>query len=287
VFALVFAWIIMFVVSWQVYWFFQIQLEIANNPLARPFDTLCLFAILTFAITFVVVVLQVHFVEKVYPLLYITPVVDMVILQVLFQIGVVGLSGCLSIFVFMIAANALILALAWDEIANRSGSGVSGLWMSIMPIACLMILASAGICRLFLDMQVNGVVPMEWLFWSVLWFLLSALILFFFIWVDRRTLLPAERWLLPTFLLIWTLLTYILAVPLILLTGSNISVIMAILTSALAQFGIASAEFEAIMRFPEGRIAVGLALIGGYMGALLCVIFAWFLILPFSPSILP
>jgi hypothetical protein len=287
VFALVFAWVMTFVISWQIYWYWQIRLETINDPFARPFDTLCFFSVFSIGLTFVVVLLQVHYVEKVYPLLYIMPMADMIIIQFLFRIGIPGGSGCLSILIFMIAINAVILALTWDEMANRSGSGVSGLWMSIMPIACLMILASAGICKMNLVLEQTGVVSMEWLFWPALWILLSAFLLFLFVWVDRRPLLPTERWMLPTVLLVWTVLTFVLGPALILFTGLNVTVIMAVLTSALMQFGVATAEFEAIMRFPEGKTAVGLALIGGYMGALLCVILAWFLILPFPTSFIP
>jgi hypothetical protein len=287
IFALVFVWVMTFVISWQVYWYWQIHLGIVNDPFARPFDTLCFFSVFSIGLTFVVILLQIHFVEKVYPLLYITPIADMIIIQFLFRIGVPGGSGCLSILIFMIAVNAIILALSWDEMANRSGSGVSGLWMSIMPIACLMILTSAGICKMSLVLEQTGAVPVEWILWPVLWILLSVFLLFLFVWVDRRPLLPTERWMLPTILLVWTILTFILGPPLILLTGLNDMVILAVLTSAMVQFGVATAEFEAIMQFPEGKAAVGLALIGGYVGALLCVIFAWFMILPFPASLIP
>ena len=287
VFALVFVWVMTFVISWQIYLYWQIRLGIINNPFAQPFDTLCFFSVFSIGLTFLVVLLQIHYVEKVYPLLYITPLVDMIILQFLFQIGIPGGPGCFSILIFLITVNAIILALTWDEIANRSGSGVSGLWMSIMPIACLMILASAGLCRTILDLEVNGEIQTEWIFWPALWILLSAFLLLLFVRVDRRPLLPSEGWLLPTMLLVWTVLTFVLGSALILLTGLNDMVIMAVLTSALMQFGVATAEFEAIMQFPEGKPAVGLALIGGYVGALLCVILARFVILPFPTSFIP
>jgi hypothetical protein len=287
VFALVFAWVMAFVISWQIYWYWQIRLEMINDPFARPFDTLCIFSLLSVGLTFVVVVLQVHYVEKVYPLLYVAPLADMIMIQFLLQIGIPGGSGCFSIFIFMIAVNAIVLALAWDEMANRSGSGVSGLWMSIMPIACLMILASAGMCKMMLALEQTGRISMEWIFWPALWILLSALLLLLFILVDQRYLLPTERWMLPTVLLIWSILTFVLGPLSIFLTGFSITAIMAVLTSALLQFGVATAEFEAIMRFPEGKIAVGLALIGGHMGALLCVVIGWFVILPSPNSFIP
>jgi len=114
-----------------------------------------------------------------------------------------------------------------------------------------------------------------------------VLLLLLFVQVDRRPLLPPEKWMLPSLLLIWTILTYVLGPLIILLSGFNDAVILAVLTSALMEFGIASAEFEAIMQFPEGRLALGLALIGGYVGTLLCVVLAWYVILPFPSSILP
>jgi hypothetical protein len=282
VFAVVFAWVMVFVAGWQFYWYWQMRLSIVNDPWARPFEDLCFFFVLSIGLTTTVVLMQVRSAEHVYPLIYITPIVDLVIVQVLIQLGLPVASSILNLLVFLVGVNSVILALAWDEMANRSVSGVSGLWMSIMPVASLILLASAGLCNLLLSWELTGVVLIEWALWPILWVAVSSGLLVLFVMAERRQSLPDERWALPYALLIWTVLTFTIGPLMILLTDFDWMVVLAVVTSGIAQFGVAGAELEALLRHSVGKVAAAIAMAGGYFLALVCVLLPWFVMMPFS-----
>ena len=94
VFALVFVWVVFFVTVWQLLFLF-------SNVLLDY----CFMFIVGVGVTFIVIVVQVHAAEKVYPLFYITPLVDGIILQVLVWFGLGSPSGLFNIIIFMAAVN--------------------------------------------------------------------------------------------------------------------------------------------------------------------------------------
>lgn len=255
-------------VAGQTFWF------LPQDPFRLTQDNTFLTLIVSVTALIAMVSIQLHYAPKVFPLWYLVPTANLIMLQVLSVVAASWGPGIFWMVFFLFVLNTLLLALSWNELNNSTRSISAEPWVSLVPVSSLLMLASAGIQ--FASYRPGSsadafYVPYAPAVWIACAFGIVAL---FLVKGPKWNNVPFGEVFAAAFL-VCVLLTFLLGPIAWAFTGFDLRIGWAVVTIGVFELGVASAKFDYLMRFDSGRAANTLAFIFGYYLALICVIAPW------------